>query len=383
MFSFEYTKNKDSRTGIIKTPHGDIKTPAFIFCATKGAIKGGALFTDCTQIVLSNTYHLMVYPGSNRIKELGGLHKFMNWNGPLLTDSGGFQIFSLGHGSVKDEIKGKQNNTRPSTVVSITEDGVKFKSYINGDVLFLTPEKSVEIQRDLGVDFVVSFDECTPFNVPKNYTEASMHRSHRWEKRSLVEFEKYDDGTQKLYGIVQGGIYEDLRNTSCDFVNSENFFGNAVGGSLGSESSQMEDIVGYTMSKLRKDRPTHLLGIGRVQDIFYGVRLGVDTFDCVLPTRLARHGGALVKGLSKAINLNNAKHAIDNMPLDNSCQCHTCKNYSRGYLHYTIKAKEIIAMHLLTTHNMVFMNRLMSEIRYGIESNSLDLVEKEWLREIQ
>jgi queuine tRNA-ribosyltransferase len=338
-----------------------------------------------TQIILSNTYHLMLNPGADHIERMGGLHQFMGWSGPLLTDSGGFQIFSLGHGSVAAEIKGRRDTKRPQTLLTITEEGAKFKSYLDGSLRFLTPEISMGVQRKLGVDFAVMLDECTPFHVDKTYTAESMHRSHRWGQRSLSEFKRHDTGHQKVYGIVQGGIYPDLRIESCQFVNDHDFFGIAIGGSLGQNKDQMHDVVGITMATLRQDRPIHLLGIGGISDIFNGVRYGIDTFDCVHPTRLARHGGALVKPKynihpdREHINLNNAtyKHATD--PIENDCPCYTCSHFSKGYVHYLLKVKELLALQLLTLHNVSFMNRLMANIRMGIQTGTLDTIEKEWI----
>ena len=256
-------KNSNARTGIISTPHGDIKTPAFIFCATKAALKSFSTKDakeNRTQIILSNTYHLMLQPGSKLIANHGGLHKFIGWNGPMLTDSGGFQIFSLGHGSVADEIKGRKSNSKiKKTLLNINEEGAVFKSYIDGSNLLLSPEKSIQIQRDLGADFVVVFDECTPFNVNKDYTSNSMLRSHRWAQRSINSFNsktRYDpksgsSGSQEIYGIIQGGVFRDLREESIDFnQNKIDTFGIAIGGSLGSNKEEMQEVVSFTASKL-------------------------------------------------------------------------------------------------------------------------------------
>lgn len=302
-FSFELHKeSKDSkaRLATISTPHGIINTPNFVFCATKATMKGltpDQVRNEGSQIILSNTYHLMITPGSELIEKMGGLQKFTNWNGPMLTDSGGYQIFSMGHGSVSNEIKGKRNVGTlgwDESLISIDENGATFKSYLDGSIHNLTPEKSIEIQRQLGADLIVVLDECTPFNVDKNYTAASMHRSHRWATRSLQEFIRTQSGKQALYGIIQGGIYEDLRIESTDFINNLNVFGIAIGGSLGATRKDMHEIVSFTRARIRNDKPIHLLGIGGVRDIFHGVRQGIDTFDCVHPTRLGRHGGALV-----------------------------------------------------------------------------------------
>lgn len=393
-FNFEIIKeNKGSRLGILKTPHGEIKTPAFIFCATKGAVKGALDPEDMvranTQFILSNTYHLFVNPGPDLIKEMGGLHNFMKWRGPILTDSGGFQIFSLGHGAVSSEIKGNRMAPGRKTLVSIKEEGATFRSYLDGSLKFLSPETAIQIQNKLGSDIVLVLDECTPFHVSKDYTRYSMHRSHRWELRSLLEFERITEGKQALYGIVQGGIYQDLRRESVDFVNSNNFFGIAIGGSLGSTKEQMYEIVNYTTKMLDKKRPVHLLGIGGIKDIFNGVKVGIDSFDCVHPTRVARHGGAIVKRANKDeddqikehdhINLRNSKHKYREEPIDKKCECYTCKTFSTSYLHYLLKADELLVLRLITIHNVYTMNKLMGEIREAINNNSLEFLEKEWI----
>ena len=385
-------KKNFARTGTISTPHGTIKTPAFIFCATKGALKSFSTSDakkNNTQIILSNTYHLMLQPGGEIIAKHGGLHKFIGWNGPMLTDSGGFQIFSLGHGSVADEIKGRKSNFKKNkTLININEEGAIFKSYIDGSNLLLSPEKSIQIQRDLGADLIVVFDECTPFNVDKNYTSESMLRSHRWAERSINYFNsnlKYDSkagssGSQEIYGIIQGGIYEDLREESIYFNQQKiDTFGIAIGGSLGSNKNEMQEVVSFTASKLENSKPVHLLGIGEPVDIWEFVEHGIDTFDCVSPTRLARHGSALVKGKRNKINLKNKKFKENFYPIDISCNCYTCKNFTLSYLHHLFVSNEILALQLVTNHNIYFMNELMETIRYSINNNIFEEVKKEWL----
>jgi queuine tRNA-ribosyltransferase len=372
-----------ARLGRLHTPHGIVETPAFIFCATKAAIKGCTvdhLRAAHTQIILSNTYHLMVQPGAETVAKLGGLQKMTGWHGPMFTDSGGFQIFSLGHGSVAEEIKGRRQGTRAKSVRNITEEGATFKSYLDGSNHILTPEISIDVQRKLGADLIVVLDECTPFHVDKDYTAESMRRSHRWGDRSLAEFDRGNDGSQSLYGIIQGGVYPDLRAESVDYVNSRDFFAHAVGGSLGANKEQMYEVVAMTMSRLSRDRPVHLLGIGGIEDIFVGVRHGIDTFDCVHPTRLARHGGALVKRHTKEhVHLTNAKYRQDTAPIADDCLCMTCQHYSRGYIHHLLKAKEMLALQLITIHNIFFMNDLMASIRRALANGTLDAEEKKWL----
>ncbi len=385
-------KNNNARLGIISTPHGDIETPAFIFCATKAALKSFTTLDakkNNTQIILSNTYHLMLQPGSDLIAQHGGLHKFIGWDQPMLTDSGGFQIFSLGYGSVADEIKGRKYITnRRKTLLNINEEGAIFKSYIDGSNFLLSPERSIKIQRDLGADLIVVFDECTPFNVDKSYTSKSMFRSHRWAKRSINTFNsplKYkskagSSGPQEIYGIIQGGVYKDLREESIEFnQNKIDTFGLAIGGSLGSTKDEMHEIVSFTASKLNYFRPVHLLGIGDPVDIWSFVEQGIDTFDCVSPTRLARHGAALIKGKKGKINLKNAKYKENLDPINNECNCYTCKNFSLSYLYHLFISKELLALQLLTTHNIFFMNELMKTIRESIKNNNFDKIRNEWL----
>ena len=384
------SKKNNARTGTLTTPHGKISTPAFIFCATKGALKASntnLAKENNTQIILSNTYHLMLQPGGDLIAKHGGLHKFLNWDSPMLTDSGGFQIFSLGHGSVADEIKGRTNIKRNKTLLNISEEGSLFKSYLDGSLKLLSPEKSIEIQRDIGADLILVFDECTPFHVNKTYTENSMRRSHRWATRSLNRFNssikykpKYGSaGEQKLYGIVQGGIYEDLREESIDFnLNKIDTFGIAIGGSLGSSKEEMYKVVNFTAPKLGSKHPIHLLGIGDPTDIWKLVKNGIDTFDCVSPTRLARHGSALIKGKLGKKNIKNNTFSNDLSPIDINCACSTCKKYSIAYLHHLFKAGELLGLQLITTHNIYFMNELMQLIRYSINNDSLEEAEKEW-----
>lgn len=384
-FSFKRSSSSKARIGEIHTPHGIIKTPAFIFCATKATLKSVPiefLKPHLTQIILSNTYHLMLQPGADVIEKMGGIHRFCGWDGPMLTDSGGFQIFSLGHGSVADEIKGRRERAHSNSLLKITEEGALFKSYTNGKRELLTPERSIQTQVKIGADLIVVLDECTPFHVDKMYTKKSMGMSHRWALRSLAEFDKWNKGKQALYGIIQGGIHEDLRTISTTFVNEQDFFGHAIGGSLGASKEQMYDIVHFTTTKLRADRPIHLLGIGGIRDIFSGVEAGIDTFDCVHPTRLARHGGALVKEMENQkehLNLRNARFQEDPAPIEENCPCSTCRTYSRAYLHHLLKAKELLAYTLLSVHNIYVMNQLMAEIRDAIESNTLEALKKKWL----
>jgi len=385
-----------ARRGKLTTPRGAVQTPAFIFCATKACIKGltAEMVKEAgSQIILSNTYHLMLQPGSEVIEALGGLQQVTGWGGPMLTDSGGYQIFSMGYGSVSSEIKGQRGAATfaAPTVQQIAEGGATFRSYVDGSRQDLTPERSMVVQRQLGADLILVLDECTPFRVDKAYTAQSMRRSHRWAVRCLHEFVDHDDGSQALYGIIQGGVHQDLRDESTDFANRQPFFGTAIGGSLGADRETMHDVVGYTAARCRPDRPIHLLGIGGIRDIFHGVRSGIDTFDCVHPTRLGRHGGALVQArywdeeqpeapiTREHIHLEKSRFRLDRRPIDPTCGCYTCRNHSRGYLHHLLRANETLGGTLISLHNIFFMNRLMAAIRSAIESGTLDTEEAAWV----
>lgn len=383
-FDISYrAKDSNARLGSLKTPHGAINTPNFIFCGTKASIKGLSplqMRDARTDIILANTYHLMLSPGADLIAEMGGLHKFTGWDGPMLTDSGGFQVFSLGYGSVADEIKGSGNINRPNNILKISEDGVSFRSYLDGRKIFLSPEVSIDVQRKLGADFIVQFDECTPYHVEKNYTASSMEMSMRWGDRSLAEWKRKDNGAQKVYGIVQGGVYPDLRKISSEYTKNAEFFGTALGGSLGNSKEMFYEVVNMCTPYIHKERPIHLLGIGDIIDIFTCVRFGIDTFDCVSPTRMARHGWAVTKGVEKnRINIRNQQYMKDADPLDSTCKCYTCKNHSRSYIHHLFRSKEILGMQLMSIHNVYTMNRLMRDIRAAIKDENLDQLQKEWI----
>ena len=386
-FSFDvkaHDEKSGARLGELKTPHGTIQTPNYIFCGTKATVKN---LSPCqlkeaqTDIILSNTYHLMLQPGADLIENMGGLHKFMNWNGPMLTDSGGFQVFSLGEGTMANEIKGKNNKSYDNkNLISITEEGCVFKSYFDGKKIKLTPEYSMEIQRKLGADLLMQFDECTPYHVDKDYTARSMEMSIRWGDRCLTEFEKHDNGAQAIYGIVQGGVYSDLRKFSAEYTKDRPFFGTAIGGCLGGSDEEMYEVVASTVPYIHSERPVHFLGIGQIKDVFRFVRLGVDTFDCVIPTRLARHGSAYVKGEPKeTINLKNARYRDDETSLDENIGIPASQKFSKAYIHHLLKANELLATQILAQHNVATINMLMREVREAIKTSTLDDLEKLWL----
>ena len=344
------------------------------------------MLKEKTQIILGNTYHLMLQPGAETIDRLGGLHKMMGWDGPMFTDSGGFQIFSFGGGTASSEIKGNRNNKRPKMLLNIEESGATFRSYIDGNIHKFTPEDSIRAQRNIGADIILVLDECSPYEVGKDYTANSMQLTHRWAKRSIKEFFKSAEGSsgpQALYGIVQGGVYEDLRLESAEFTVSQPYFGYAVGGCLGSDSFELQDVISMSMRTLNKNKlvphPIHLLGIGGIADIWDGVAKGIDTFDCVSPTRLARHGSALIIGKQAKKNVKNKQYESDLSPIDNNCHCSTCLNYSISYIHHLFRSGELLGLQLVTLHNIFFMNNLMQDIRYSIENNNLEQIEKKWL----
>jgi queuine tRNA-ribosyltransferase len=337
-----------------------------------------------SQIILSNTYHLMLQPGSDIVRDGGGLHRLIGWDGPIFTDSGGFQIFSLGHGGVEAEIKGSKQLSGKRSLLKLTEEGACFRSYIDGTRVSLTPELAIKIQIDLGADIIVSLDECTPYHVNKLYTANSMEKSKRWATRSLNTFRQLGNGEQALLAVIQGGVYQDLRQESAQFANDSDFQGFAIGGSLGKTKDEMYRVVDITTQMLDRSKYVHLLGIGGIDDIFHGVQCGVDTFDCVTPTRIARHGAAIVKAREKPdrskgyIDLGHARYSRDFSSISNECDCYTCRNFSRAYIHHLIKAREVLSGTLISIHNIRMMNRLMEDIREGLAHGSLEEVRRQW-----
>ena len=343
-----------ARTGVINTPKGEIRTPAFMPVGTAATVK--AMMPENVRatgadILLGNTYHLMLRPGAERVHNLGGLHKFMNWQGPILTDSGGYQVMSL------------------TDLRKLTEEGVKFKSHIDGSLHNLTPEYSMEIQRLLGSDIVMSFDECTPFPATEKQAKSSMDLSMRWAQRSRDAFG--DRPGYALFGIQQGSTFKDMRAESAEKLTKIGFDGYAVGGlAVGEGQDLMFEVLEYAPNQLPQDKPRYLMGVGKPDDIVGAVQRGIDMFDCVLPSRSGRTGQALTR--RGAINMRNSRHRDDQRPLDETCECPCCKNYSRAYIHHVHKAGEIISSMLLTWHNLHYYQILMSELRGAIATNSLD-----------
>jgi queuine tRNA-ribosyltransferase len=342
-----------ARAGVFSTPHGDILTPVFAPVGTQATVKGVTpqqLHEIHTSLVLANTYHLFLRPGDDLVAEMGGLHRFMNWPGPILTDSGGFQVFSLADNRVIDE------------------DGVSFKSHLDGSIQRLTPEKSISIQENLGADIIMAFDECAPPD-DRSYNERAMARTHAWAERCLKAKTR---GDQALFGIVQGGIFPDLRQASAEFICSLGFPGNAIGGlSVGETKAEMHAALEVVDQILPQDKPRYLMGVGTPADLVECVQRGVDIFDCVLPTRLARHNAAFTR--HGRLNLVNAAYARDARPIDEACACYTCQHYSRAYLRHLIAAREMLSATLLSIHNLYSLIQLAADIRQAILESRFDL----------
>jgi len=368
-----------ARAGTLRLAHGEVRTPAFVPLATKAVVRGltaadvAALGFD---MVLGNTFHLFLNPGPERVAAFGGLHEFMRWPRPVITDSGGFQVFSMGHGNVADEIKGRASAgaDRGGKVLAIEEEGVTFRSYRDGTTRFLGPETSMAVQAALGSDIALAFDECTPFHAGRDYTARSTERTHRWLDRCLAWHAEHAPAGQVLYGIVQGGTEEDLRRASAQAVAARATGGIAVGGSLGADKAQMYEVVEWAVDELDDARPRHLLGIGDVDDLIRGTELGIDTFDCAMPTRLGRHGTAVVPEPAERwrVDLGKTRFRDSREPLMEGCPCAACAaGYTRGYLHYLVKARELTGMRLLTLHNLAYLQRLMAGLREAIAAGRL------------
>lgn len=377
MFNFKILKKSKrswARLGVLETPHGEILTPAFIPVATQATVKS-LDFKDLenlkTQVILCNTYHLYLRPGEEIIAKAGGLHQFMNWFGPMMTDSGGFQIFSLGWGQVHrvskigffpggEFFEEKFNQIKPK-LVKITPEGVQFTSHLDGSLHFLTPEKSIKIQESLGADLIFAFDECTSPLASYQYTKEALERTHFWAKKCLKVKTRKD---QALFGIVQGGEFRDLREESAKFISNLDFFGFGIGGALGKSKKDMFKILKWIIPLLTREKPRHLLGIGQIEDLKECVKYGIDLFDCVWPTRLARRGTLLTS--QGKINIENKKYLKDFKPIEKKCLCFCCQNFTRSYLSHLYRAKELLAYRLGTLHNLYFVLKLMENLRKNI-----------------
>jgi len=367
-------RDGSARAGVLALGHGQVHTPAFVPLASNASVRGlAAAEVDALgfEMVLGNTFHLFITPGHEQIAAMGGLHEFMGWRRPIVTDSGGYQVFSMGHGSVAEEIKRRRGRS-DSRVLAIEEEGVRFRSYLDGSERFMCPETSMEVQAQLGSDIALAFDECTPAHADREYTRRAMERTHRWLDRCVAWHGEHATQDQLLFGIVQGGVHEDLRLESVQRIAAAPLPGIAIGGSLGTDKAQMQEVVGWALRGLPDERPRHLLGIGDVDDILHAVGLGIDSFDCATPTRLGRHGTALVPdpGARFRLDLAKAPQRGSREPIAHGCPCPACREHTRGYLHYLVRAGELTAARLITLHNLTFMAELMRGIRAAIAAGS-------------
>ena len=346
-------KHTGARLGILHTPHGSFPTPMYMPVGTLATIKGLSpeeLKEMGADVVLANTYHLWLRPGEDLVAEAGGLHKFMNWDKGILTDSGGFQVFSL------------------SDMRKITEEGVHFRNHINGEKLFLSPEKAIHIENQLGADIIMSFDECPPFDQSYDYVKRSIERTTRWAERGLRAHQRPQD--QALFGILQGAGYKDLRLAHAQDMIAMDFPGYSIGGlSVGESKEEMNEVLDYLTPVMPKHKPRYLMGVGSPDSLIDGVIRGVDMFDCVLPTRIARNGTCMTS--QGRLVVKNAQYARDFRPIDEKCDCYTCKHYSRAYIRHLIKCDEIFGLRLASIHNVHFLLNLMKQVRYHIENDSL------------
>jgi queuine tRNA-ribosyltransferase len=390
-FSFEITKKMNGlgRAGVISTPNGEIQTPAFVAVGTKANVKGVTpeMLKDLgAQVVLANTYHLYLQPGDKLVADAGGFPKMMNWDGPTMTDSGGFQVFSLGEAfgtgvskvaSGEDIVVSERKGYKKSKKFAhIDEDGVTFKSYLDGAKHRFTPESSMEIQWNLAADIIFAFDECTSPLADHLYQKEAMDRTHRWAKRSLKRHEELDtDKLQALFGVVQGGRFQDLREESARVLGDMEFDGYGIGGSFNKDD--MAKAVGWVNSILPEEKPRHMLGIGEPMDIFAGVENGCDLFDCVSPTRVARHGR--IYTYNGPMQIKNARFKQDWTPLVDGCECYTCQNYTRGYIHHLLRSKEMLGQTLGSIHNLYFIVKLVDDIRASIYDEKFNEFKKEFI----
>lgn len=369
-FKFELTgKDGQARLGVVKTAHGTFETPVFMPVGTRATIKTmspAEIKEVGTQILLGNTYHLYLRPGDDVVRKMGGLHKFMGWDGPILTDSGGFQVFSLGFGS------------RGEKLVKIHGDKVEFKSYLDGSKHIFTPKKVLYIQNNLGTDIAMVLDECAPGKSTEEYAREAMERTHAWAKEAK-EYATKKRFKMAIFGIVQGATFPALRQESARYINSLGFEGNAIGGlAVGETKSQMLKALDATLPELDAKKPRYLMGVGTPEDILEAVERGVDMFDCVEPTRIARHGVALT--FRGKININNAKHKLDKDPLEKGCDCYACKNFSRAYIRHLYTVDEILGKRLMTLHNLRFMMRFMEQLRDSIKKGKFSAFKKSFLK---
>ncbi len=373
-FQFEIlhrSKKSRARVGKIHTPHGIIDTPSFVAVGTNSTIKAlDSVTVDAlgVQLLFCNTYHLMLQPGTEVVKACGGLHKFMNRKQPIITDSGGFQVFSLAYGSVASELKSSGQKQTNNSVLKISEEGVLFRSYRDGAKILLTPETSVQAQKDFGADIIIPFDELPPYHINERELRESLDRTHRWEKRSLDAHLQNPQG-QAMYAVIHGGVDRELRKISCDYLASLAFDGYAIGGSVGKTREEMLLLIADVTPALPTEAPIHLLGIGDLPSIAGTIPHGIDTFDSSFPTKAARHGHLYTK--KGVVRIKQSLYAKEMLPIDETCLCTTCKHYSRAYLHHLYKASELIFYTLATIHNIHYMVELMQEYRTKIMNDEI------------
>lgn len=365
-FKFEIihqSKISRARVGIIHTPHGIINTPNFVGVGTNGTLKAldNKLVDEIgLELMFCNTYHMMLQPGTQTVKEAGGLHKFIGRKNPIITDSGGFQVFSLAYGTVKDELKSRGQKKQNNSVIKISEDGVLFRSYREGNPVLLTPETSIQAQKDLGADIIIPFDELPPYHIDQSKLKTSLDRTHRWEKRSL-DAHLANINNQAMYSVIHGGLDKDFRSQSAKYLGSLDFDGHAIGGSLGKSHEDLYQLLDFLMPLLPNEKPNHLLGIGDLKSVENVVKSGIDTMDSSHPTRCARHGLLFTTDGGRKILASAAKFNFG--PPVVGCQCYTCQNYSMSYLNHLFKANELTGYTLATIHNLYYMVKLMEYYR--------------------
>lgn len=396
-----------ARRGVLETTRGTVQTPVFLPVGTHATVKAVSsddLLALGYEMILGSTYHLYLRPGADTIEKMGGLHQFMNWQGPIFTDSGGFQVFSLGIGIehevgkmiplygdklvLGEVVASEETAVAKTNFVSIADEGPTFKSHLDGTKHFFSPELSIQTQVKLGADFIVALDELTSPLHGYDYTKESLARTNRWEKRSLEEFKKLNSPRQRLFGVVQGGPFEDLRIESAKFTSKEDFFGIAVGGALVNREKMIE-ILNWINPHLEESKPRHLFGIGTIPDIFLGVERGMDMFDAVVPTRLARMGHILTRRTEElgedynperfAYDVNKIRFKEDAAPLQEGCNCYTCQKFTRAYIHHLFRSRELLVYRLITIHNLAFMAKLMAEIRAAISEKRFAKLKENWL----
>jgi queuine tRNA-ribosyltransferase len=373
-FRFEVlhqSRKSGARKGRIHTPHGIIDTPNFVAVGTNGTLKAldnRMVDSIGLQLMFCNTYHLLLQPGVEVVRRAGGLHRFINRTLPIITDSGGFQVFSLAYGSVTDEIKSKGTKKNDGHVLKISEEGVVFRSYRDGSKVLLTPETSIQAQKAFGADIIIPFDELPPYHTSHEKLKQSLERTHRWEKRSLDEHLK-NPRNQAMYAVIHGGICPDLRKESCDFLTNLPFDGFAIGGSVGKTKDEMVGMLSVLMPRLTPEKPNHLLGIGDLESLERCIPLGIDTFDSSYPTKAARHGLLLTE--EGGIKVNKAENSNHFGPIEHGCSCWTCQHFSLAYLHHLFKANELTAYSLATVHNLHFMVEMMQRVRDKISRDEI------------